>query len=407
MPSTTATTDPLSHYEVLSTFWAAARTACGTDLRGQSLVNLDVLGPVPHGFVVELGSKLRPAGIEHGLGQAGSGQSTGIDIADADAPVLPDQSHRQPMQEMPATVRDLGVDGSHAGFVPGTLRDRECPLVFAVEPRCLDLFACGQRRQGFQPEVDTDLASPVLPVFGDLELQIEVPAAAGILREAATADFLLDRTAEPEPVPASKEDYAIPIHTNRTRRLEGDPAQGFSASPSRPLAVDVARIRELLANRLHGIRVHAQELTATGGELDQIEARGPVLVVPASGFLDLPAVVPDAVHRPSLSQQMPTGGRILDPVSIGHHHGNIVLARCYKLKTDAKHVAGIFTLGFSSAVPVIASACGARLGNGLQDAFRRRSGVRLTCHLSATPKANHRAPPSRPERRGLRRGEFR
>ncbi|HEX4268042.1 MAG TPA: hypothetical protein VHY36_09165, partial [Steroidobacteraceae bacterium] len=41
MRSTTSATDPVSHYEVLSTFWAAACAARGTDLRGQSLVNLE------------------------------------------------------------------------------------------------------------------------------------------------------------------------------------------------------------------------------------------------------------------------------------------------------------------------------------------------------------------------------
>src|SRR5487761_107996 len=43
MRSTTSATAPLSHYEALSTLWAAACTARGTDLRGRSLVNLDVL----------------------------------------------------------------------------------------------------------------------------------------------------------------------------------------------------------------------------------------------------------------------------------------------------------------------------------------------------------------------------
>jgi hypothetical protein len=46
MPSTTAATAPLSDYEALSTSWAAACTARGTDLRGESLVNRDVLGQV-------------------------------------------------------------------------------------------------------------------------------------------------------------------------------------------------------------------------------------------------------------------------------------------------------------------------------------------------------------------------
>src|SRR5690348_3536827 len=88
MPSTTLATDPLSNYEALSTLWAAARSARGTDLRGKSLLNLDVLTPVPQGFVAELKSKLRPAGIEHGFAQAGSDQSAGTDIADADAPIF-------------------------------------------------------------------------------------------------------------------------------------------------------------------------------------------------------------------------------------------------------------------------------------------------------------------------------
>jgi hypothetical protein len=47
MRSTTSATDPVSHYEVLSTFWAAACAARGTDLRGQSLVNLVVLVAAP------------------------------------------------------------------------------------------------------------------------------------------------------------------------------------------------------------------------------------------------------------------------------------------------------------------------------------------------------------------------
>jgi hypothetical protein len=193
MPSATTTTDPLSYYEVLSTFWAAACTACGTDLRGQALVNLEVLGPVLDSFVAELGSKLRPAGIEHGLGQAGSGKPT------------------------------------------GTLCDGERLLVLAVEPWGLDLLARGEHRQGLQPEVDTDLARPVLPVFQDLNLQIQVPPTAGILRKAATADVPLDRTAEPEPVAASEEHHAVAINANRARCLEGDPAQGFSSAPSKQI----------------------------------------------------------------------------------------------------------------------------------------------------------------------------
>jgi hypothetical protein len=171
-------------YEVLSTFWAAARTACGTDLRGQSLLNLDVLNSVPDGFVVELGSKLRPAGIEYGLGQAGSGKPERIDVTDTDALVLPHQPSGQPMLEMLATVRDLGVDGSHAGLAPGALGNGERLLVFAVEARRFNLLACGARGQGPKTQVDADFTVPVVSVFRDLDLQIEIPAAAGVPRGA-------------------------------------------------------------------------------------------------------------------------------------------------------------------------------------------------------------------------------
>jgi hypothetical protein len=117
----------------------------------------------------------------------------------------------------------------------------------------------------------------------------------------------------------------------------------------------ISREGKLLADRLHGIRVEAQELAAAEGELDQIETRGPTLVVPASGFLDLAAVVPDLVHRPSLLLEVPAGGRILDPVLVCQHHGNRVIDRCYKSNVDAKHLAGIFTLESASEIPATAN----------------------------------------------------
>ncbi|MGB6488236.1 MAG: hypothetical protein WBE91_15275 [Steroidobacteraceae bacterium] len=397
MPSTTAATDPLSYYEVLSTLWAAAHAARGTDLRGQSLINLDVLNPVPDGFVAELGSKPRPAGIEDGFRQAGSGESRGIDVADADAPILAYEPRGQLMQEVPATIRDFGLNGPDAGFVPGTLRDGERPLVSAIEARRLDLLARRKGRQGFEAKVDADLPGPMLAVFRDLDLQIQVPAAASILSEAAAANLSLHGPAEPQPASPLEEDHRIAIPANCASRLEGDPSQGLSAAPSRPLAVRISREGQLFADRLHGIRMKTQELAAAEGELDQVEARGPVPVVPASGFLGLPAIVPNPVHLPRLPLELPTGGRILDPVAIGQYHLNIVVDGCCENKTDAKHPAGIFTLDLPSADPDIGTVFAAmRLDSGSQDGARRRPRICRSWHLSLTAS---------PERRGYRRGE--
>ena len=91
------------------------------------------------------------------------------------------------MQEVFATVRDLGVDGSSAGLAPRTLGNGERLLVLAVQARGLDFLARRERRQGLEAQVDADLAGPMLPILRNLDLQIEIPAAAGVLSEAAAA----------------------------------------------------------------------------------------------------------------------------------------------------------------------------------------------------------------------------
>ncbi|HWF97541.1 MAG TPA: hypothetical protein VN691_00005 [Steroidobacteraceae bacterium] len=147
MPNTTSAANPVPYYEALSTFWAAACTTRGTDLRGQSLVNLDVLSPVPHGFVAKLESKLRPAGIVDGLRQAGSGKPSGVNVTDDDAPVLLYEPRGNPMKEVPAAVRDFGVDSAHPSLTSGPLGDTQRTFVSAVEARRLDPVACRESCQ--------------------------------------------------------------------------------------------------------------------------------------------------------------------------------------------------------------------------------------------------------------------
>ena len=138
MPSTASATDPVSHYEAFSTLWAAARSARGTDLRGESLINLDVLSTVPESFVAELPSKLRPASIEHGLSQAGSGQSPGIDIADEDTPVFElfaDSLHsvRVQAKELAAAAGPIPIRKQHLDKVAGTCKINNPDAKFSRE----------------------------------------------------------------------------------------------------------------------------------------------------------------------------------------------------------------------------------------------------------------------------------
>ena len=127
-----------------------------------------------------------------------------------------------------------------------------------------------------------------------------------------------------------------------------------------------------------------------------------------SSLLGLPAIVPDPAHRPSLLLQMPSGARILDPVSVGQHPVNRVVERWRENKTDAKHPVGTFTLELPSEMPEVSNVYGAtRLGSGLKDLSCPRSQIPNSLPLTGTARAGCRAPPPRPERRGFRRGELR
>jgi hypothetical protein len=102
---------------------------------------------------------------------------------------------------------------------------------------------------------------------------------------------------------------------------------------------------------------------------------------------------------------MLTGGRILDPVSVGQHHVSMIVDKDGENKTDAKYSLGIFTVDLPSTIRQNSGVFRAtRPRDGLKDAARRCP--RMLRHLT-TASADHRAPPPRPERRGFRRREFR
>ena len=59
-------------------------TTIRTGLGGEAFVHFDIPRAMPNGLVRQHFSERRPAGIKHGLRQAGSGESASINIADSD-----------------------------------------------------------------------------------------------------------------------------------------------------------------------------------------------------------------------------------------------------------------------------------------------------------------------------------
>ena len=223
MLNTALRTHPLSYSEVCDTFGAAGCTAARTHLGGEALINLNVLGPVPYGFVAELGSKLRPAGIQDGLSQARSGKSGGVDVTDADARILAHEPCRELVQEVSTAIGDLGVKSPYAALVRRALCDGELLGVSREVSRVIDLLSCGNAHQMLKTQVDSDFPGATVSTLGDFDLEIQIPTATRILREAAAANLAIEASAEPQSVAAFEEDRCIAIYADSTGRLKRNP----------------------------------------------------------------------------------------------------------------------------------------------------------------------------------------
>src|SRR5258706_6814881 len=80
MRDTTLRTYPPSYSEVCDTFRPRLAGARRTDSGRERFIHFLVPSPVRSRFVAEHGSEGRPARIEHGLRQAGLGESGGVHI---------------------------------------------------------------------------------------------------------------------------------------------------------------------------------------------------------------------------------------------------------------------------------------------------------------------------------------
>src|ERR1700683_2958772 len=149
MRNATVRTSPISYSKVCDTFRprrgqrAARRAALG----GESLVYFDVFGPMPDGFVVELGSKLRPGRIKNRLCQPGCGEAGRMHVARADTVVLPHQTRGEFVQEVFTGADDLRVDRPRPGLAPGALSDGQLLGMPGKVARILNLLARGKRSE--------------------------------------------------------------------------------------------------------------------------------------------------------------------------------------------------------------------------------------------------------------------
>lgn len=146
-----------------------------------------------------------------------------------------------------------------------------------------------------------------------------------ILGKGTALDLSPNRPMQPKAISALEEDDGITVHANRSRSLKRNPAKRFLAAPTRAPLVSIARDRELLTNRLHGIGMQSECPRGPVGETYQVETRGPAFVPLACSLLRFPAEVPDEIDRARLRFQCLCGtGSNLEAIAVSQNHANIL-----------------------------------------------------------------------------------
>jgi hypothetical protein len=108
------------------------------------------------------------------------------------------------MQEVPPLGSDLPVYLASQRLAASPLRASQLRSRLPDVARILDLLPGGQCREFLQAKVDPDFTGFGWKAICDLADEIEIPAACGVLAEAARPNIAGDRPRQPKPVLPAK-----------------------------------------------------------------------------------------------------------------------------------------------------------------------------------------------------------
>jgi hypothetical protein len=332
-------TSPVSYSKRVHTFRTAGgnTSAARTCLGSPSFVSFNVASVVPSGLIRKLATEHRPACVEDGLRHPRLRKPSGVHIADNDQFVLPDNSCGLFVKVVAPRVGDLGVDRLDAGVIVGALRDCKSSFVSPIMLQCWNRRTVSASRQRLQPEINADLAVAGRKIVFDLALESDVPAPTRILRETTGADVAADVARLPEVERALEIGDDASVHLNGARD-KWDPSEGAlwppASAKTRMALLGVPRDRELTTDGGHSVGVQSQLFSDASAKLDQVESGRPTTDASRfpAGFgltLDLAAVIPNLIARPSVAVQVLARRPVLDTVFEREQHA-IYLLVCMK-----------------------------------------------------------------------------
>lgn len=323
MYHTAITASPHSYSEVCDT--ARPRIGYGAtmraDLGSETFVHFFKPGAMLNSLVRQLGAKGRPANIVDRLRHAGSGERTGIDVADHDVIEGCDDGAGTGMQVVQPLVGDLGMDGLDTPLLARTLRHGQRRLGVAVEMGRGDGAAVAQGGQFLQAQVDADATRWRTGRSGlNFDDNIEIPVAAPITRKIrAIKNFSFGQRPGMEHakrVAGEPEGIAFAL---QFPSLQRHPRQGFPAA-----ITQVGTVRQRtglgipLTDIVHRAGMQSKLLTASRRQLDQVESRMPASAETQGILLPVVAVVPDKIDGPRLPVQQ--ASQRFDAVSVDQFH---------------------------------------------------------------------------------------
>jgi hypothetical protein len=317
----TSPTAPFPHSKTLPALWSGAAVTHAAGLGRVGFI--DLLEPYPRviAFVPEHGPQRAPTGIEHRLSVSASSQRGNVDIADKDGCIsCPRQPGCALMQVVPPAIGNSGVDGAHAIDSAGALRASEGRLEVAIEPRPFNVLERRVRKGGqlLDPQVDAERlcgargAHTRLHRAGYLHCHVQIPPAAGVLREAPAAQCVRRKAvAVPKREPSALEEY-LPVLVPSGAGFERDPSEGAAGTATHAPAqlrftVLRASCHILLGDLLAHDRPDTHSRAACPLEVSlQFVGTDEAVLAPQHLHRQIVAVVPDQIGRARhLRQHLP------------------------------------------------------------------------------------------------------
>jgi len=306
-----------------------------TDLGRKPLIDFLILRAMLNSLVREHRTEARPRSIEHGLGHLGPSQSCGVDISNRDVVKLPHDAMRELVQEIPAGIRDVGVDASCQAFLARSLRLTQSFFQASIIVGILDLLARRESGKLFQSQINSNAALKRSGWrVGKLDRDVQEPVSPSITTEVRSVPDL----AFGQRAGMKHAERITPIPECLTVTLE---VAAFQRNPCKGLLAAIAqvwppvlpsRLDVLLTYCVYRPRVQSELLSASGGQDIEVEPTRPTLVPFKSVLLGLVAVVPNVVHRAALLVQQ-TAER-LHSIAVNQNHCIIIQEQRFPLKLE-------------------------------------------------------------------------